>query len=66
MARKGRIGTILILPLAFIVFLIGWFIHSVDSNDRRSVRGSVSKKADDGISFGVMLGEEERIIRRYR
>ena len=61
MVRKGKIKPILMIPTAFIVFLIGWFIQSVGSIDKREVRKAPVNRVYEGISLQVLLPEEQSV-----
>lgn len=61
MVRNAKISKVILLPLVFVVFLIGWSLVYVGSNKvGRKIRDEVRVKERYEVEFGVLHPERQR------
>lgn len=66
MPKRNRLRTILLLPLATIIFAVGWLLTCTQAKPK-SAKNKVKATENKGqdIQFLVNVGEEEEQIKTY-
>jgi hypothetical protein len=66
MPKRNRLRTILLLPLATIIFAVGWILTCTQSRPKsakKKIQADENKGQD--IQFLVNIGEKEEQIKTY-
>lgn len=66
MPKKNRLRTILLLPIATIIFAVGWILTCAQSGPKyakKKIKADENKGQD--IHFLVNIGQEEEQIKTY-